>query len=879
MGAPDLRGRRLGGFELIELIGDGAFGSVWRARQLRLGRDVAVKVLDPSLARNPDVARRFEREGRAAASLDHPNIVPVFGAGEDDDLVYLAMRLVDGETIADRLAREGVLDAEATLAVLEPVAAALDHAHAVDLVHRDVKPSNILVDDDNVWLADFGIAATTQEIGQYTTGSIGTAEYMAPEQASVGEIDHRADLYALGCVAFHCLEGRPPYPGADLVAVLMAHVNEPVPEVGNATLDGFFATALAKAPDDRFSSGAELTAAMRQALGRPDSPAAVQPVGIGRAWVGRAALVIGLVAAALVGVAVSLFLFGGGDDEPDSAAAPAATPEATPEPAIVETGGDDPAADDSTQPIIASGGFAAVASNLIGDSMNVHTDIQTEALVSGHVLPVLVRVNPDFTLEPDLAADLPILVSDDPFTVRWMLRPDAVWDDGTPITARDVEATYEYLTDPASGALNTFLYDQIDTFEVVSDTELLLRFVEPVGPWRVMFSTNHPIIKAQAYQEHLDAGGTPDTFLQGENEPIPFSGGPFSVVGFEAGDRVLLRRNADYWGQPAILDTIEILSYDSVDDQLDALDSGTVDLVYVELPGAAQLTTAQQLDGVVAMPGTSSLSFELQLNTTAAPLDDVLVRRAIGDAIDRAAMATVGVQPVTGAAAAPLDSLVYLPRQPEYEPAFAAIGDRENAARLLDEAGWVLDGEFRAKEGETLVLEVMYRDTTVDELNGANLAGVVQQQFRSVGIETVLAPVNGADFLERRQSGDYQVRIDFAIANSDPAAARLRYGSESCPPTITGCDGDPRGFNFNGYGDAELDQLLDAADIEPDADARAAIFHRIDAILAEDLPALPLYEGPSFVAHVDDLTNIDLAAPRGGPLSTMHRWAYTVELE
>jgi serine/threonine-protein kinase len=272
---PDHSGRRVGGFELIEPLASGGFATVYRARQVRLDRDVAVKVLDPALARDPDIAARFEREGRAAASLDHPNVVPVYEAGEDDGLVYLAMRLVPGETLDDLLLRGGPLTTARTLHYVEPVAAALDHAHQRDLIHRDVKPSNIFIEGERVWLGDFGIAATADQVGHYTTGALGTAHYMAPEQASRGELDGRADLYALGCVVHRCLTGRPPYDSGELVATLVAHVNEPIPETGNPTLDRFLATALAKDPEARFARGADLVDSLRwiASLGSLEAPA------------------------------------------------------------------------------------------------------------------------------------------------------------------------------------------------------------------------------------------------------------------------------------------------------------------------------------------------------------------------------------------------------------------------------------------------------------------------------------------------------------------------------------------------------------------------------------------------------------------------------
>jgi serine/threonine-protein kinase len=263
-----LIGEQIGPFEIVAVLGRGAFATVYRARQDQLDRDVALKVLDPMLARDPEAARRFGGEGMRAATLDHRAILPVYAAGNDEDgHHYLAMQLVEGETLADELTREHRLSPERILAVLTPVAAALDHAHSRGVIHRDVKPANILIAGDHVWLTDFGIAATAQTVGRYTTGALGTVAYMAPEQAQAGDIDGRADLYALGCVAYECVTGRPPYLGDDLVTILLAHRNDPVPTTGDVALDAFMLHALALDPANRFSSGEELIDALRAAIG------------------------------------------------------------------------------------------------------------------------------------------------------------------------------------------------------------------------------------------------------------------------------------------------------------------------------------------------------------------------------------------------------------------------------------------------------------------------------------------------------------------------------------------------------------------------------------------------------------------------------------
>ena len=195
------------------MLGRGATATVYRARQVRLGRDVAVKVLDPAFGDLSEYVERFEREGRAAASLDHPSIVTIHEAGEIDGQLYLAMKLIEGTTLASRLDTDPRLDADQTAALLRPVAEALDHAHAAGVVHRDVKPSNIFLDDrGNVFLGDFGVAGLVHGVARETVGAVGTADYMAPEQVEGAHAGPAADVYSLACVVHECMRGALPSP-------------------------------------------------------------------------------------------------------------------------------------------------------------------------------------------------------------------------------------------------------------------------------------------------------------------------------------------------------------------------------------------------------------------------------------------------------------------------------------------------------------------------------------------------------------------------------------------------------------------------------------------------------------------------------------------
>jgi len=260
-------GSRVGGFRVIERVGAGGMAVVFRARDERLGRLVALKVLAPALASDEGFRRRFIRESRSAATVDDPHIIPVYEAGEADGQLFIAMRYVSGGDVRSQVRRDGPLSAGRAAAVLSAVASALDAAHAAGLVHRDVKPANMLLDarpgrPDHVYLSDFGLSkGAMSSVGLTGSGSfLGTPDYAAPEQIAGRHVDGRADQYALACVAFELLTGAPPFQRDHAMAVIYAHASEPPPALSSrrpdlpVTADSVLATALAKAPADRFPS-------------------------------------------------------------------------------------------------------------------------------------------------------------------------------------------------------------------------------------------------------------------------------------------------------------------------------------------------------------------------------------------------------------------------------------------------------------------------------------------------------------------------------------------------------------------------------------------------------------------------------------------------
>src|SRR6185312_2384695 len=273
MRPPLLAGSVLAGFRVRSLIGEGAMGAVYLAEDLSRRQRVALKVLDPELARDERFRQRFLRESQVASSLDHPNIVTTFASGDEGGVLYLAMEYVDGVDLRELLRRNAVLDLERTLALLAQVAAALDAAHAEGLVHRDVKPGNILVATraigERAYVCDFGLARHVSSVSSLTgeRGFVGTIDYVPPEQIEGGTIDARADVYSLGCVLFQCLAGERPFDRESELSVVFAHLNEPPPRLTDLwpelpeAFDDVFATALAKEPDERYSTCGELMAA------------------------------------------------------------------------------------------------------------------------------------------------------------------------------------------------------------------------------------------------------------------------------------------------------------------------------------------------------------------------------------------------------------------------------------------------------------------------------------------------------------------------------------------------------------------------------------------------------------------------------------------
>jgi serine/threonine protein kinase len=279
-------GDRFAGYRIERLLGRGGMGVLYLAMEPGLERRVALKLIAPEAAADEVFARRFAEESRIAASIEHPNVVPIYAAGEEDGVPFIAMRYVAGADLGKRLAREGRLEPSSAAALIAQVGNGLDAIHAAGLVHRDVKPANVLLaatgGEDHAYITDFGVARNiATQSGLTQTGRfVGTLDYVAPEQISGGEVDARADVYALGCLLFKLLSGEVPFPKDGEAARLYAHLHDPppapslfVPEIP-MELDDVVIRAMSKEPGDRYPSAGDLGRAAVAALsgGSPELP-------------------------------------------------------------------------------------------------------------------------------------------------------------------------------------------------------------------------------------------------------------------------------------------------------------------------------------------------------------------------------------------------------------------------------------------------------------------------------------------------------------------------------------------------------------------------------------------------------------------------------
>jgi len=282
-----LIGQTLGAYQLVGKLGQGGMATVYKAHEAALDRFVAVKILPPSFASDPALAQRFSREARAVAQLNHPNIVPIYSYGSENNLTYIAMQFVEGGALQHE--RGQAYKLEEALRLLYPIARALGYAHKRGIVHRDIKPGNILISEEG-WplLSDFGLAQMASDSVNLTQSGvgIGTPNYMSPEQAQGDKVDYRTDIYALGIMLYELATGEAPFRSDTPMGVLVKHITTPLPKPSQVNaqiseeVEHVILTAAAKKPDDRYQSAEEMADALEGALNESTHPSKSKPVAV-----------------------------------------------------------------------------------------------------------------------------------------------------------------------------------------------------------------------------------------------------------------------------------------------------------------------------------------------------------------------------------------------------------------------------------------------------------------------------------------------------------------------------------------------------------------------------------------------------------------------
>ncbi len=482
----------------------------------------------------------------------------------------------------------------------------------------------------------------------------------------------------------------------------------------------------------------------------------------------------------------------------------------------------------------------------------------TSVVIAPQLYP-LWRITPELEFEPLLLDGEPV-VEEDPFRVTYTLKEEAEWSDGTPITARDVQFTWERRVDPDVEVANRTGYDLVSETEIVDDKTITFTFEEVYAPWRTMFAT-------------LDAVILPAHILEGEDlnevwrDEIPIASGPFQFEEWDRGVDMTLVRNENYWGEPASLDRIVFRFLEDSSTQVQQLRGGEVDV----LAPQPQVDLVEQIDEIddVVLNAVSGATWEhMNIQAGNPELEPVFVRQAIAKGIDRAALVDALIAPIQPDAE-PLNSIFYLSNQAQYEPNWedALAYDPEAAEQLLIDNGCEL-GDDGVYVCDGVRLSIPYSTTSGDQRRELTFE-VLQAQLAEIGIELT------ADFSEASVLfGTRLFERDFGISGwawtgtPDPFNTISQFG----------CTDEDAGTGLQNFTDTcseEATELIREANRETDPDRRAALFNEADAILAELVPVIPLYQTPTITAYNTNVVGVETNPSSVGPTWNTEEWYLT----
>ena len=500
------------------------------------------------------------------------------------------------------------------------------------------------------------------------------------------------------------------------------------------------------------------------------------------------------------------------------------------------------------------------------DTLNPHIEPFNTQPLLGNVLPVLYELGDDLVPAPSLAASAPIVVSEDPLVIDYPLRADATWDDGTPITAADAVATYEYMRSLGDALVGRQPYDSVRTVEAVDETTVRVEYAAAHYSYSLFLSGNHPVLPAAALAEHLALGGEPAEFLV---DDIGFSGGPFTLTRADLGDgpgagvELRLVANPAWWGAAPGLERVTIRHYRGLADAVSALESSDVDALYLRRPTIGTAAELDAVDGVsprTESVGPSAIAVFAESDRLGA---EPAVRHAVIAAIDRGALANAVLGPAVGGAVEPLDSLAWTPEHALARAPFAGVGgDPDGARQLLAAAGWSLvegDPVDRwVRDGEELRLTLLIeRAPPIGQL-GASIPIQLFNDLEAVGVQLEVFAEDAEVYASRASTGDYDLRIAFTPTQAEPVANLVFFG------------GPDRAFGYDG----PAASLIQQAEATVDDDTRLELVEQAEADLVDSGFALPLFRTAALTVAPDGAT---VPAPNGrfgGPLIDLPAWGF-----
>ena len=634
-------GMTVGSYRILEQVGLGGMATVFKAYDPGTDRYVAIKIVSPHFANNPEFRERFRREAKSIAMLEHLHIIPVYAFGEEGDTAYLVLRYMDTGTLRDRM-NDHPLDFAEAGRLIDQIAGALDYAHRNGVIHRDVKPSNVLVDSEgNTYLTDFGIAKIVEATIELTgTGTaMGTPQYMSPEQCRGDKsLTAATDIYSLGVILYQMLIGRPPFEAETPLAIIQMHLNDPLPPPRQLNpdipeeLERVLLKALAKDPADRHSTAAEFAARLREALrqarpaaativeepvvGEPTAAPATQKAGLVRFWWIGAALV------AVVGVGLAFGLARPAD--------PLTLPKPE-EPAVGGTSQSSAVAEEvplaEPNPLRVSLTWPTFIDPAVGNDASSSTSL-------ANIYDTLIFPNADGGVDPWLAESWDI--SDDGLTYTFNLRDGVNFHDGSDLKASDVVYSYNRLQTIGEGF--AFLISDAEV-KAVDDSTVEFKLSAPSGlfvPSLVrLYIANEDLVRANTLAE--GPYGAEGDFGKEWLLTHDAGSGPYQVAEFPLEEFLLMEKFDDWWNASAFhTDAPASVKF------IATTETATVRVLMEEgeLEITDQWQTIEALEALDAMDGVSSIafpgmtSFYYMMNNTKPPLDDVHCRRAISYAFD-----------------------------------------------------------------------------------------------------------------------------------------------------------------------------------------------------------------------------------------------------